>query len=115
MHVSQVWSITDLFICPFQIALQPCMSVSGRLLTHVTRDGVGLVLHQGVEGVRRHGEQVAGVSRICPAGHKTKTNDKRNGLIEGVLNHKPSQRFVPTVTMSELPLSRRATERCLDQ
>lgn len=47
--------------------------VSGRL-THVSRDGFGFIVHQGVEGVRRHGEQVTRVSRVCAA--KTQ-EDKR--------------------------------------
>lgn len=49
-----------------------------RLLTHVSRDGVGFVLHQGIEGVRRHWEQIAGVSRICPA-ENTITNNQTKG------------------------------------
>lgn len=47
------------------------MAMSGRL-THVSRDAVGFVVDQGFQGVRRHGEQVAGVSRICPAGKTNK-------------------------------------------
>lgn len=71
-----VWQEWFVYLLLFLQVLEPCMNVSGRLLTHVSWDGVGFVLHQRIEGVRRHGEQVAGVSRVCPA-EKTKNNTNK--------------------------------------
>lgn len=54
-------------------------------LTHVSRDSFGFIVHQGVEGVRRHGEQVTRVSRVCAA--KTQ-EDKRFNITKWNLHPK---------------------------
>lgn len=70
------WTLSLLFLK--KIVLQLCMAMSGRL-THVSRDAIGFVVDQGFQGVRRHGEQVAGVPRICPAGKTNKQTKESLG------------------------------------
>lgn len=42
----------------------------------MSRISFSFIVHQGVEGARRHGEQVTGVSRVCAVKKQTKRDTK---------------------------------------